>query len=57
MNDHQFLRRETRIACFLMCIPKVQRSHFLCFEEVFLASFAKLTFVISVILDVTEKLR
>lgn len=48
--------RETRIACFLVCILKVQIPHFLCFEEVFLASFAKLIFVIPVILDGTEKL-
>ena len=40
-----------------MCIPKVQISHFLRFEEVFLASFAKLIFVVPVILAVTEELR
>lgn len=46
INYHLLLlNRETRITCFLVCIPKVQISHFLCFEEVFLASFAKLFFV------------
>lgn len=57
INDHLFsLDRETRTAPFLVCILKVQTTCFLCFEEAFLASFAKLIFDSS-FLAVAEKLR
>lgn len=56
INDHLFsLNRETRIAPLLVCILKLQIPCFFCFKEAFLASFAKVIFVIPVILAVAEK--